>query len=197
RNIYTTLDMNLQVLADSLLTDSLKGAVVALDPRTGEVLAMASAPRLDGNVYSLSRERRAREWARLALDPDRPLHIRALNGGYEPASTFKGIVSLAGYEAGVQPEGSFPRQCNGGYQFGNRRWRCWDEKGHGRTNMFTAFMMSCDVYYYQLGLMIGMDHINKVARRFGFGQKTGIDLEDDRSGLLMDSTTYENMYGKR
>jgi penicillin-binding protein 2 len=196
-NIYTTLDMNLQVMAESLLTDSMRGAVVVLDPRTGEVLAMASSPRLDGNVFSLSRERRAKEWARLALDPARPLHNRALNGGYEPASTFKGVVSLAGYEAGVNPHAHMARGCNGGYQFGNRRWRCWEEKGHGSTNAFTAFMMSCDVYYYQLGLMIGMDRINAVARRFGFGQKSGIDLEDDRSGLLMDSTTYERMYGKR
>jgi penicillin-binding protein 2 len=197
RNIYTTLDMNLQVLAESLLTDSLRGAVVVLDPRNGEVLAMASSPRMDGNVFSLSRERRAREWAKLALDPARPLHNRALNGGYEPASTFKAVVSLAGYEAGVDPQAYMHRGCNGGFQFGNRRWRCWDEKGHGRTNAITAFMVSCDVYYYQLGLMIGMDRINAMARRFGFGQKSGIDLEDDRSGLLMDSTTYERMYGKR
>jgi penicillin-binding protein 2 len=90
-----------------------------------------------------------------------------------------------------------PRSCNGGFQFGNRRWRCWEEKGHGPTNAFSAFMVSCDVYFYQVGLMIGMDRINKMARRFGFGQKSGIDLEDDRSGLLMDSTTYERMYGKR
>lgn len=197
RNIYTTLDMNLQVMAESLLTDSMRGAVVVLDPRNGEVLAMASSPRLDGNVFSLSRERRAREWAKLALDPARPLHNRALNGGYEPASTFKGVVSLAGYEAGIDPQGYMPHSCNGGYQFGNRRWRCWDPKGHGRTNVFSAFMVSCDVYYYQVGLRIGMDRINAVARRFGFGQKSGIDLEDDRSGLLMDSATYEGMYGKR
>jgi penicillin-binding protein 2 len=196
-NIYTTLDMNLQVMAESLLTDSMRGAVVVLDPRTGEVLAMASSPRLDGNVFSLSRERRAREWAKLALDPARPLHNRALNGGYEPASTFKAVVNLAGYEAGVDPNAYMPRSCNGGFQFGNRRWRCWDPKGHGHTNAITAFMVSCDVYYYQLGLMIGMDRINAVARRFGFGQKSQIDLEDDRSGLLMDSTTYERMYGKR
>jgi len=197
RNIYTTLDMNLQVMAESLLTDSMRGAVVVLDPRNGEILAMASSPRLDGNVFSLSRERRAKAWAKLALDPARPLHNRALNGGYEPASTFKGVVSLAGYEAGIDPHGYMPHACNGGYQFGNRRWRCWDEKGHGRTNAFTAFMMSCDVYYYQVGLRVGMDRINAVARRFGFGQKSGVDLEDDRSGLLMDSSTYERMYGKR
>ena len=197
RNIYTTLDMNLQLMAESLLTDTLRGAVVVLDPRNGEVLAMASSPRLDGNVFSLSRERRAKEWARLALDPARPLHNRALNGGYEPASTFKAVVSLAGHEAGVAPDARMPRACNGGFQFGNRRWRCWDPKGHGHTNAITAHIVSCDVYYYQVGLLIGMDRINKVARRFGFGQKTGIDLEDDRSGLLMDSATYERMYARR
>ncbi len=197
RNLYTTLDMRLQVMAESLLTDTLRGAVVALDPRSGEVLAMASSPRLDGNVFSLNRARRAREWARLALDSARPLHNRATNGGYEPASTFKGVVGLAALEAGIPPNARMPRACFGGYRFGNRTWRCWDHKGHGPTDMVSAFEVSCDVYYYQVGLQIGMDRINAMARRFGFGQKTGIDLEDDRSGLLMDSATYERMYGRR
>lgn len=197
RNIYTTLDMNLQVLAESLLTDTLRGAVVALDPRNGEILAMASSPRLDGNVFSLNRELRAKAWARLALDPARPLHNRAVNGGYEPGSTFKGVVSLAGMEAGIDPSAHMPRACTGGFRFGNRVWKCWDHKGHGFTNAVTAFTRSCDVYYYQVGLYAGMDRINSVARRLGFGAPTGIDLEDDRSGLLMDSTTYERMYGRR
>jgi penicillin-binding protein 2 len=195
-SIYTTLDMNLQVLAESLLTGT-RGAVVALDPRNGEVLVMASSPQVDGNVFSLSRAHRAREWARLALDSARPLHNRAANGGYEPASTFKGVVSLAGFGAGIDPAARMARACNGGYHFGNRRWRCWEEKGHGPTNALTAFMVSCDVYFYQVGLMVGMDRINSMAKRFGFGAKSGIDLEDERSGLLMDSTTYERMYGKR
>jgi penicillin-binding protein 2 len=90
-----------------------------------------------------------------------------------------------------------PRACNGGYRFGNRVWKCWEHKGHGFTNAVTAFTQSCDVYYYQVGLTAGMDRINSVARRLGFGEPTGIDLEDDRSGLLMDSTTYERMYGRR
>jgi penicillin-binding protein 2 len=197
RNIYTTLDMNLQVLAESLLTDSMRGAVVALDPRTGEVLAMASSPRLDGNVFSLNRALRARAWAKLALDPSRPLHNRASNGGYEPGSTFKGVVSLAGMEAGIDPMAHMTRSCTGGYRFGNRVWKCWEHKGHGYTNAITAFTHSCDVYYYQVGLIAGMNRINNVARRLGFGAPTGIDLEDDRSGLLMDSATYTRMYGKR
>lgn len=197
RDIYTSLDIRLQVLAESLLTDSLRGAVVAIDPRNGEVLAMASSPRLDGNVFSLSRAKRAREWARLALDPSRPLHNRAIHGGYEPASTFKAVVSLAAHEAGIPADARMPQGCTGGFRFGNRVWRCWDHKGHGATNAISAFAASCDVYYYQVGLRLGMDRINAVARRLGFGARTGIDLEEDRSGLLMDSATYESMYGRR
>ncbi len=197
RNVYTTLDMKLQVLAESLLTDSVRGAVVAIDPRTGEILVLASSPRLDGNVFSLSREKRSKEWARLALDPARPLNNRAVSGGYEPASTFKGVVSLAGFEGGIDPEGHMPRSCVGGYRFGNRTWRCWDHKGHGYTNAVSAFMQSCDVYYYQVGLMVGLGRINDVARRFGFGAKTGVDLDDERSGLLMDSAVYVERFSKR
>jgi penicillin-binding protein 2 len=197
QNIYTTLDMKLQVLAESLLTDSVRGAVVALDPRNGEVLVMASSPRLDGNVFSLSREKRSKQWARLALNPARPLNNRAVSGGYEPGSTFKGIVSMAGVEYGLDPYSHMPRACTGGYRFGNRTWHCWDLKGHGYTNVVTAFTQSCDVYYYQVGLIVGLPRINEVARRFGLGTKTGIDLDDERSGLLMDSATYVARFANR
>ncbi len=195
-NIYTTLDIDLQVLADSLLGDN-RGAVVAIDPRNGELLVMASSPHLDGNVFSLNRTKRARAWAHLALDSSRPLNNRATSGGYEPGSTFKGVVGLAAVEAGVNPESHMTRPCTGGYRFGNRVWKCWELKGHGYTNAIAAFTHSCDVYYYQAGLIAGMERINGVARRFGFGQMTGIDLDEDRSGLLMDSANYERMYGKR
>ncbi len=197
KNVYTTLDMELQLLAETLLPDSVRGAIVALDPRNGEVLVMVSSPRMDGNVFSLSRERRAREWARLALDPGRPLNNRAVNGGYEPASTFKAVTGLAGVRTGIDPMAYMPRACTGGFRFGNRVWRCWDHRGHGFTNAISAFAVSCDVYYYQLGLAVGMDRINAVARRFGFGSRTGIDLEGDREGLLIDSATYTALHSRR
>lgn len=197
KNVYTTLDMGLQAYAESLLSDTARGAVVALDPRNGEILAMVAAPGMDGNMFSLSRERRAREWARLALDPSRPLHNRAVNGGYEPASTFKAITSLAGLEAGIDPEAHMPRACTGGFRFGNRVWRCWKPEGHGFLDAIEAFAQSCDVYYYQLGLAVGMERINAMARRFGFGSRTGVDLEGDREGLLMDSVTYGSLYSRR
>ncbi len=198
KDIHTSLDMALQCYAESLLSDTVKGAVVAIDPRNGEILVMASSPRMDGNIFSLSREKRAKEWARLALDSTMPLNNRAVSGGYEPGSTFKGIVSIAALQTGkIHPEDHMPRPCNGGYLFGNRVWKCWDPKGHGYTNMIDAFTESCDVYYYQVGLEIGMDPINRVAREFGLGQKTGVDLDEERSGTLVDSASYTARFGPR
>jgi penicillin-binding protein 2 len=198
KNLITTLDMDLQCLAESLLADTVRGAVVVIDPRNGEVLVMASSPRMDANIFSLSKDKRSKAWAKLALDPAMPLNNRATVGGYEPASTFKGIVSMAGFQSGhIGPEEHMHKSCKGGYRFGNRFWRCWDPKGHGSLDMVNAFTESCDTYYYQVGLIIGMDIINKVAREFGFGQYTGIDLDDERSGELMDSARYTLKFKRR
>jgi penicillin-binding protein 2 len=197
-NLITTLDMDLQCLAESLLADTVRGAVVVIDPRNGEVLVMASSPRMDANIFSLSKEKRSKEWAKLALDPAMPLNNRATVGGYEPGSTFKGVVSIAALQSGrIQATDYMAKGCLGGYRFGNRFWRCWDPKGHGKLNMIDAFTESCDAYYYQAGLIIGMDIINKVAREFGFGAHTGIDIDDERSGELMDSTSYTHKFHKR
>jgi penicillin-binding protein 2 len=197
-DLWTSLDIELQTLAESLMTDTVKGSVVVMDPRSGEVLVMTSSPRMDGNIFSLSKERRNKEWARLVFDPMRPLSNRAVSGGYEPASTFKALVSLAGLESGrIGHKQLMTRSCKGGYQFGSRYWRCWDPKGHGFTDMYSAFMVSCDTYYYQVGLNLGMDRINQMARRFGMAAKTGIDLDDERSGELIDSASYEEKFRKR
>lgn len=198
-NLVTTLDMDLQSLAESLLVDTVKGAVVAIDPRNGEVLVMASSPRMDANIFSLSREKRSKEWAKLALDPAMPLNNRATVGGYEPGSTWKAVVSLASLKSGkIHASDHMAKSCRGGYRFGNRTWRCWEETGkHGSMNLFDAFRESCDVYYYQVGLIIGMDIINQTARDFGFGAPTGIDLEAERTGELIDSASYNHRFRKR
>jgi penicillin-binding protein 2 len=197
-NLITTLDMDLQCLAESLLADTVRGAVVAIDPRNGEVLVMASSPRMDGNIFSLSKDKRSKEWAKLALDPAMPLNNRATVGGYEPGSTFKGIVSLAGLESGKIGVGDhMSKSCTGGYRFGNRVWHCWDLKGHGSLSLIDAFTQSCDSYYYQVGLIIGMDIINKVAGQFGFGKHTGIEIDDERSGELIDSASYSRKFKRR
>jgi penicillin-binding protein 2 len=197
-NLVTTLDMRLQVLAESLMADTVKGAVVAIDPRNGDVLVMASSPRMDANIFSLSKDKRSKEWAKLALDPAMPLNNRATVGGYEPGSTWKALMNVAALQSGkVTATEHMPKGCTGGYRFGNRVWRCWDPKGHGSIGMIDAFTESCDVYYYQVGLEIGMDIINRVAREFGLGDTTGIDLDDERSGMLVDSASYTRKFKKR
>jgi penicillin-binding protein 2 len=197
-NLVTTLDMELQCLAESLMADTVKGAVVAIDPRNGEILVMASKPGMDGNIFSLSREGRSKEWAKLALDAAMPLNNRATVGGYEPGSTFKGVVTLAALRSGkIHPWDYMPRACGGGYRFGNRFWKCWDSKGHGSVNLIDAFTESCDTYYYQTGLIIGMDIINSVAREFGLGAKTGIDLDEEKMGVLIDSAWYTRKFKRR
>lgn len=194
KHVRTTIDLDLQKVAEEALPDSLNGSVVALDPRTGEVLAMASSPRIDPNIFALPGRRRAREWAKLALDSRRPLNNRAIQGLYEPGSTFKIVTSLAGMTTGQWgPRGRFPVSCHGGFRFGARYQRCWQEKApyHGSLDMNGALTQSCDVYYYQLGLHLDMEPINRTAASLGLGSKTGIDLPNEKSGLLVDSAIHE------
>lgn len=192
RNIVTTIDLDLQMAAEEALPDSLSGAVVAIDPRNGEILAMASSPRLDPNIFSLPARKRAKEWAKLALDPRRPLNNRAIQGLYEPGSTFKIITSMAGLRSGkISYTATMPAPCTGGYRFGVRYQHCWRPAGHGFLSMNGALESSCDVYYYQVGLMIDMPIINETARMLGMGAPTGIDLPGEKRGLLIDSAIYE------
>ncbi len=194
RHVRTTIDLDLQKIAEFVLPDSLKGSVVALDPRSGEILAMCSSPRIDPNIFALPGRRRAREWAKLALDSRRPLNNRAIQGTYEPGSTFKIVSSLAGLVSGsVSAQHHFPVACRGGYHFGARYQRCWQEKQpfHGSLELNGALTQSCDVYYYQLGLQVDMPWINKTAASLGLGSRTGIDLPNEKSGLLVDSAIHE------
>ena len=194
KHVRTTIDLDLQKVAEAALPDSISGAVVALDPRTGEVLAMSSSPRIDPNIFALPARRRAREWAKLALDPRRPLNNRAIQGTYEPGSTFKIITSLAGLVSGRWgAHAHFPVGCRGGFRFGARYQRCWQEKPpfHGSLDMIGALTQSCDVYYYQLGLHLDMAPINQVAASLGLGSRTGIDLPNEKTGLLVDSAIHE------
>lgn len=197
RHIRTTIDLDLQMVAEAALPDSLSGAVVVMDPRTGEILAMASSPRIDPNIFSLPARRRAKEWAKLALDSRRPLNNRAIQGTYEPGSTFKIVSSLAGLRSGkVGYHTHFPVACRGGFRFGARYQRCWQEKEplHGSLSMNGALTQSCDVYYYQLGLLVDMPMINQTARDLGLGQKTGIDLPSEKAGYLVDSASHEKRH---
>lgn len=197
RHIRTTIDLDLQKVLEDAFADSLNGAAVVLDPRNGEVLAMASSPRIDPNIFSLPIRRRAKEWAKLALDSRRPLNNRAIQGTYEPGSTFKIVSSLAGLVSGkVGYHTHFPVGCKGGFRFGARYQRCWQEKApyHGALSMNGALTQSCDVYYYQLGLLVDMEIINRTALELGLGQRTGIDLPNEKQGYLVDSASHEQRH---
>jgi penicillin-binding protein 2 len=143
---------------------------------------------------SLSRKK---EWAAVALDPNLPLNNRAISGVYPPGSTFKLFTSVAGLETGsVTMDGRPFVPCTGGYRFGARFQHCWDLRGHGTFSMIDANRESCDVYFYQLGLMMGMGPINKYAGMYGLGRRSFVDLPGERRGLLVDSANF-NKRNKR
>lgn len=193
-HLVTTIDLRLQKVAEDAFPDSVKGAVVVLNPQNGEIFAMVSSPRLDPNIFSLEKRELAREWASVAMDSTQPLNNRAIMGTYPPASVFKLITASAGLEYGIINQDTRYKPCFGGYQFGSRYQRCWKPQGHGSMTVVDALRESCDTYFYQAGLDIDMERINEVARRFGLGDTLGIDIPGEKRGLLMDSTIYEKRF---
>ena len=195
-HMVSTIDLKLQKVAEAAIPDTARGALVAIDPRNGEILAMVSSPRLDPNIFSLKRRERNKGWAHVALDTLRPLNNRAIAGIYPPASVFKLVTAGAGLENGIISETKYyPRSCIGGYQYGARFQKCWGV--HGNLNVVHALRLSCDVYFYQAGLEVDMARINEFARRFGYGEKLlGVDIPGERAGWLPDSASF-NQRNKR
>ncbi|RMH08395.1 MAG: penicillin-binding protein 2 [Nitrospirae bacterium] len=179
-DIYLTIDFRLQKLAEDLLGEE-AGAIVALDPTNGEVLALASRPSFDPN--QLSRGLSPRQWQAILNDPRYPLTNRAIQGLYPPGSTFKIIMAVAALATDTV-EGSDSLQCLGRYRFGRRIYRDWKPGGHGLVNLHQALVQSCDVYFYKVGHRMGINTIATYAKRFGLGQKTGIDLPGERAGIV-------------
>lgn len=195
-HLVSTIDLKLQKVAEEAIPDSAKGALVAIDPRNGEILAMVSSPRLDPNIFSLKKKERNRGWAQVALDAMHPLTNRAISGTYTPASVFKLVTAGAGLENGVLSESKYySKPCTGGYQYGARYQKCWGT--HGNLNVVHAIRLSCDVFFYQAGLDIDMTRINEFGRRFGLGeQPLGIDIPGEKGGWLVDSASF-NARNKR
>ena len=157
------------------------GAAVILDPRTGEVLAFTSRPTYDPNAFAAGIDRGT--WAALNSDEQRPLNNRATQGRYSPGSTFKMAVGLAGLEEDVI-DPNFHVHCGGGANFYGRYFKCWKKGGHGSVDLKTAIAQSCDVYFYTVANMLGVDRINKWATLFGLGVKSNIDLPNELTGLV-------------
>lgn len=179
-NVVLTIDAVLQKIAWEALKGKV-GSVVAIDPRNGSVLALVSSPSFDPNLFNggISFE----DWDSLSTDPLHPMENRAISGQYPPGSTYKLFVAAAALEEGlITPDTSF--FCNGAFELGNRSYHCWQRHGHGHINLHRAIVESCDVYFYNLGKLLGVDKIAQYARGFGLGAPTGIDLHREKSGLI-------------
>ena len=197
-DLYLSLDVNMQVVAMKAFPDTLKGAVVAVDPRNGEVLVMFSNPSVDPNIFSAATTIRGRTWAAVAADRNLPLNNRAIAGVYPPGSTFKPLSGLAGLQAGnINSNTRMAAGCGGSYRLGSRVARCHNPRGHGSLNYMVANQVSCNVFFYQLGLRLGDERINKYARMFALGQITGIDLPGERMGYLSGEQAYNERFGSR
>lgn len=178
--IILTLDLELQLLAEGLLGNE-RGAIVALDPTNGQILAYASKPSFDPNLFSNGIGRG--EWAELIRDRAHPLQDRVIYGQYPPGSVFKIITAVAALEEKVIDTNT-TFYCPGYYYFGGRIFRDWKKEGHGMVSLHRGLVESSDVYFYQVGLRVGVDNIYKYARGFGLGKPIGTVLGSDKSGLI-------------
>jgi len=180
QNLYLTIDLRVQKKAEALL-EGVAGAVVAMDPQTGQILALASSPSFDQNIFvdGMSHE----QWDALVSNPLRPLENKVIHGEYPPASTFKIITAIAALEEGViDKDTTF--YCPGYYKYGNRVYRCWKAPGHDSVNVIKALAESCDVFFYQVGQKLGIERLSMYAIASGLGSPTGIDLDHEAAGLI-------------
>ncbi len=179
-DLYLTIDIRLQRLAEDLLGEE-AGAIVALDPWNGDILALASQPGFNPNDLSGGISPHA--WQQLLQDSRHPLTNRAIQGQYPPGSTFKIVMAAAVLDS--QTLGAKETMtCHGTFPFGRRVFRDWKRSGHGSVDLTKAISESCDVYFYKVGNQLGIDPIAKYSRQFGLGEKTGIALSSERSGLV-------------
>jgi len=182
KQLKLTVDLDLQIAAEQAL-DGRNGAIVAMDPRTGEILAMVSRPTFDPNDFAVKISRD--EWNKLVTDEDHPLLNKAIQAQLAPGSTFKIIMATAGMQEGIAQ--NMHVTCNGGASFYGRYFKCWvvaEHRTHGVVDISKAIYQSCDVFFYTLAEKLGIERIAKYATALGLGQKTGIDLPQEVSGVM-------------
>ncbi len=194
--LVTTIDLDLQRYIDSIWPPGVLGAMIAMTPK-GEIRALYSAPTYDPNLFvgGIS----SADWRRLNGDSARPLLNRAINGRYPPASPFKLATAAMALKRGVIDfDTRMPVPCTGGYRLGNRVFKCWKKEGHGSLNLVGAVAQSCDVYFYQVGQRLGLDHIVEEGAAMGFAGRSGIDLPSEQMSIYPSTTAYfDSLYGPR
>ncbi|MBF0199864.1 MAG: penicillin-binding protein 2 [Desulfamplus sp.] len=192
KDIHLTIHALLQQRAEELM-EGKAGALVAMEPFSGEILAMVSTPAFDPNDFigGISIDK----WNLLMANPDNPMSNKAIQGEYPPASTYKMVTAIAALEEGVADR-STTRFCPGHYKYGNRVYRCWKKWGHGKVDVLDALEKSCDVFFYRAGEDLGVDAIAQYARGCGLGKPTMIDLDNERPGLIPTSSWKKRRFGK-
>lgn len=191
-SIYLNVDLDIQGTVDKAFENK-RGGCIAVDPKTGGVIALVSSPTFDPNkfVSGITKE----EWQTIALDKRHPLQNRVIQGRYPPGSTFKIVSAIKGLELGIIDERtSF--SCRGGFSYGGRVFRCWKKGGHGNINVHRAIVESCDIFFYNLGLRLGVDRIHEISDLIGLGRVTGIDLPGEKDGLIPSTQWKKKVYGK-
>jgi penicillin-binding protein 2 len=182
RDLHLTLDVELQKIAEeAMAAENYAGAVVAMEAQTGRLLVLASAPTLHLEEFVGGISQKA--WQAMLDNPLHPLVNKVVQGQYPPGSTYKPVTAFAGLAEGViTADTSF--FCPGSYRFGNRTYRCWKRGGHGTVSLRRAVAESCDVYFYQVGQRLGVDRLARYARMFGLGEKSGVEMEHEKPGLI-------------
>ena len=190
-NVVLTIDFELQKVAEDAFQDK-NGALIAVDPKTGRILAMVSRPSFDPSVFA--RNITPEEWKALTENPFHPLQNRGIQGQYPPGSVFKIITAIAGLETGAITAQT-QMNCAGAYPYGNRDFRCWKEGGHGTLSLHRALVESCDIFFYQLGLKAGVDAIAHYAQEFGLGKLTEIPIPHEKAGTVPSTSWKKKRFG--
>lgn len=193
KNLHLSIDASLQLAIETAMTGKRGGAAV-LNCKNGEVLALVSEPNYDPELFA--KPISATAWNELISNPDHPMYDRMVQSLYAPGSTFKVVLALAGLQTGLID----PRErvfCPGYFKFGRRTFKCHRKGGHGSVDLSRAIEASCDVYFYRMGLKVGLDNWSEYARKFGFGRRSQIDLIGESAGLVPDKEYFDQRYGKQ
>ena len=184
-NLILTLDLRVQQALERLMTGTeenpVAGSVVAIKVQTGEIIAIASKPSFDPNLFAAGISRK--NWRKLLFDENHPLQNKAIDGQYPPGSTYKIVTAYAGLsERVISPESTI--NCPGHFNFGRGVYRCWKKGGHGTISVYDALVQSCDVFFYTVGNRLGIDALARYAKKFGLGSTTGVRLIGEKPGLI-------------
>lgn len=193
KSLYLTIDSRLQKFAQDAFGDN-SGAAVVLDVHSGEILAFVSVPSFDPNLFTKGISHA--DWNKLLNNERNPLTNKAISGQYSPGSTFKIVVALAALEAGVIDKNTI-FDCTGSMKLGNHLFHCWKHSGHGEQNVVEALKNSCDIFFYEVALQLGIEKIADMARKLGMGKATNVGLDNEKDGLIPDEAWKMARYGEK